>query len=180
MNLASPRTPRTARSSLSPARPASQQSIDTTSTQVTFFLHSIRGSHLSDQAAVVCLNGITFLLYPRTVAPRVRYYESGFCAYLPPNEDIRFSVGVFTPDNDTTGFLHCFVRYNMSAPTEPIKQDVVLESPGNVYAINVSIYIAPSTRGSPEKPTRPNSQASRFSPQVKTSSRRSSSRLTKA
>jgi hypothetical protein len=179
MSLASPVTPRTARSSLSPARPASQQSADTTSTQVTFYLHSIRGSHLSDQAAVVCLNGITFVLYPRTVAPRIRYYESGFSAYVPPNVDLRFSVGVFTPDNDTTGFLHCFVRYNMTAPTEPIKQDVVLESRGNVYAINVSLYIAPSTRGSAEKSSRSGSQASRSSPRAKTSSRVSSSRGTK-
>lgn len=119
-----------------------------TSTQISFGLHSIQGSHLKDQAAVICVNGSTFVMYPRHVKPQLRIYESAYTMFIPPNEDIKFSIGVVTPEDKTsgTGFLHCFVKHTIKAPEQPVIQNLTLESPGSLYTINVSVYIAPSVR----------------------------------
>ena len=119
-----------------------------TSTQISFGLHSIQGSHFKDQAAVICVNGSVFVMYPRHIKPQLRIYESAYTMFIPPNEDISFSIGVVTPEDKSsgTGFLHCFVKHTIKAPQEPLIQNLKLESPGSLYTINISLYMAPSVR----------------------------------
>ena len=124
------------------------QAPQATATQVSFGLHSIQGSHLKEQAAVVCVNGSTFVLYPRFMKKDLRLYESAYTMFIPPNEDVSFSVGVITPEGKSKGFLHCFMKHTVRAPKEPLLQELTLKSPGDVYTVEVSLYVCPSTRTS--------------------------------
>lgn len=117
-----------------------------TATQISFGLHSIQGSHFKSQAAVICVNGSTFVMYPRHVKPQLRVYESAYTMFIPPEENINFSIGVITPEDKNSGFLHCFVKHTIKAPQEPIIQNLKLESTGSLYTINVSLYVAPSVQ----------------------------------
>lgn len=122
------------------------QAPEATSTQVWFGLHSIHGSHVKDQAAVVCVNGSTFVLYPRYIKKDLHLYESAYTLFIPPNEDVSFSVGVVTPEGKSKAFLHCFMKHTIRAPREPLLQELKMKSPGDVYTVNVSLYVCPSTR----------------------------------
>ena len=43
-------------------------------------------------------------------------------------------------------FLHCFMKHTIRAPREPLLQELKMKSPGDVYTVNVSLYVCPSTR----------------------------------
>jgi hypothetical protein len=173
MSVASPRAARTARASAPSKLSAPASAGDALSTQVCFRLHSIQGAHVREQGAVVCVNGVTFVLAPRTAAPCVRYYEGAYCVFVAPGEAIRFSVGVFTPEDGASGFFHCFVRYNVAPPPGPIRQNLVLESIGGAYAINVSLFAAPSLRASPHRACGSAASSARASPRAARSLSRS-------
>lgn len=140
-------------SSLGSKRRPGEAAERSTGAQVCFGLHSIEGRHLKEQAAVVCVNGVTFVLYPRGSAKHIRYYEDAYCVFIAPGDPIRLSVGVATPQTRSKGFLHCFACYRMRPPREAVVRDLTLQTVGGCYSIRMSLLVAPSARGSPLRPT---------------------------
>lgn len=113
------------------------------STQISFVINTVKGNHLGKQCLLVSVNGHLFVLSPRTIQKRFRFYDSGFNIFIEPKEDIRISIAVFTPSNNQ-GYMHCFVSYKMQAPTKAKSQSIELHSYGNTYIISLSLYVSPS------------------------------------
>ena len=128
------------------------------STLVSFVVHTVTGKHFGEQAVVACVNGETFVLYPRFKKPGIRVYERGYgvSGLLPPSEPIEFSVGVVTPEDESSGFLHGFAKHVVPARDEPLVKKLTLKTPGDVYVIEASLYVSPSTKraGTPSWPAR--------------------------
>lgn len=131
-----------------------------TSTQVSFVLHNIKGPHFKEQAAIVSINGYHFHFHPRTKKKNARFYDTGYTLFIAPKEEIRIAVGIYTPDGKGTGFLHCFVRHVIPEPLEPMRQEITMRPPGDIYTILFSIYVAPSVKCSSGATSRASSKAS--------------------
>ena len=138
----------------SPTRNSLNQDPRPSSIEVSFVVHTIKGSHFSNQAAVAAVNGHSFILFPRDTKRQLRVYNSGFIIYVPTDEIIRFAVGVVTPDDKKSGFLHNFVRYIFNPPQKPIVENLTLETLGGAYTITASIFVAPSLKCSTPSPSK--------------------------
>lgn len=118
------------------------------STQVAFVINTVKGDHLEKQCLLVSVNGHLFVLSPRTIQKRFRFYDSGFNLFIEPKRDIQISIAVFTPFNNL-GYMHSFLSYRMQAPLKAKSKNIELHSYGNTYIISLSLFASPSFIYSP-------------------------------
>ena len=112
------------------------------STQVSFVVSTVKGTHFGKQSLIVSVNGHLFILNPRTVQKRFRYYDSGYTLFIEPNTAIKISIGIFTPSSNK-GYLHSFIMYKMRKPKQARCQNLELFSYGNTYQVTFSLYVSP-------------------------------------
>lgn len=120
-----------------------KSSFNPKSTQVSFVVNTVKGNHLGKQSLLVSVNKHLFVLSPRTIQKRFRFYDSGFNIFIEPKVDIQISIAIFTPLNNQ-GYMHSFVSYRIQAPTRAKSQNIELHSYGNSYIISLSLYVSPS------------------------------------
>ncbi|OHS96728.1 hypothetical protein TRFO_37077 [Tritrichomonas foetus] len=112
------------------------------SNQVSFVVNTVKGDHLGKQSLIVSVNGHLFILHPRTIQKRFRFYDSGFTSFIEPSPSIQISIGIFTPSKEK-GYLHSFISYSMKSPLDTISQVLDLHSYGNSYIVSLSLFISP-------------------------------------
>ena len=113
------------------------------SVQVSFLINHIKGDHVGKQAAVVSVNGHRFILYPKTVQKRFRFYDRGFTLYLDFRKYVKISIGVITPTKEK-GFLHCVCQYVVAPSFDTVVHNVNLHPAGGSHIVNMSVYMCPS------------------------------------
>lgn len=149
--------------------------------QISYIIHNVKGDHIDDQAAVVCIDGETFLLEPRSTSfskignkkVQTRYYESGNTIYTDNSDEIHFSVGIVTPNSRGKFHLHTFSYVNFKPSESPTLRKLIMTTPAQAYEITVSIL----TKSAPPNKTKTTSPTKTFSSTMRSSYQSSGSRL---
>jgi hypothetical protein len=114
------------------------------SVQLSFVVNNVRGMHVGKQAVVVAVAGQHFYLVPRITQSRFRFYDCGFTLFLNPNQPIKMTMGIISPVAGNKGYLHCVAQYVVQPQAGPVIQTVDVHPFGDVYTINMSLYICHS------------------------------------